>query len=780
MQTNERLALAERIAEHTGTSLFLTGKAGTGKTTFLRELRANSRKRIVVTAPTGIAAINAGGVTLHSFFQLEFGPFIPGAARREKFRISREKLKIIRGMDMLVIDEVSMVRADLLDAVDDALRRFRDRTKPFGGVQLLLIGDLQQLPPVTNSSEWNLIKDRYKSPYFFDSLALRQIDYETVELNEVFRQKDEAFLELLNAIRENRASQQTLDTLNKRCRPGFDPDDDEGYIRLTTHNNFANSINNRKLDQLPTPEHVFQAEVEGKFPESSFPADPELRLKVGAQVMFIKNDTESPRAYYNGMIGQVAAIDSEEGIYVRPADGSDLIQVQPAEWENVSYAINPMTQELEEKREGSFFQYPLRPAWAVTIHKSQGLTFNRAIIDASHSFAHGQTYVALSRCRSLEGLVLDAPLSLSAIINDRTINNYFATHNCEAISDSHLNELECRYRIQLLDELFSFRQLFAAMEGIVRLYQENFMRKMPVMVEQWRKTYEELRPKVMEVADKFRMQYSRLAREGAMSAEQLQQRVNAAAGYFLGQLKPLEALALNAVRTAENKKTRAKLQERLALFEDILTAKRLLLYSFKTRPFSTDLYLDLKAQAMLRSDGIQPPKRKREPREPKRIPAHVPAAAMKETASEEPVKTEEPKKAKKTKEPKKPKEPKVPSAQISADMARNGKSIEEIAEARGLATSTVTGHLMMELSPEEMGTIFVDKMDPAVRERIDNYLASHDELPSTLTDLRAGIGGELPYDTIRIMMICRNRHLSPFTVMEEPEATYGTPADFLD
>ncbi len=612
MQTNERLELAHNIVENTGTSLFLTGKAGTGKTTFLRALQQQSRKRIVVTAPTGIAAINAGGVTLHSFFQLDFAPFIPGQPpRRDKYRFSKEKLKIIRGMDLLVIDEISMVRADLLDAVDDALRRLRDRHRPFGGVQLLLIGDLQQLAPVLLPNEREIIEKHYRSPYFFDSHALQQIHYETVELNEVFRQNDEDFLELLNAIREHRADRSVLARINDRFIPGFDPDDNAGYIRLVTHNNQAAAINTRKLDLLPTPEHLFEATIEGRFPESSYPADKELRVKVGAQVMFIKNDSETPRRYYNGMIGHVVAIDDEEGIAVRTDDGSDIITVTPVEWENISYSIDEQANEIVEKKEGSFQQYPLKAAWAITIHKSQGLTFSRAIIDATRSFAHGQAYVALSRCRTLQGLVLDNPLPPSAIISDGTVDNYLSAHPSGDISADRLEMMRREYHVQLLDQLFSFRQMFDAMEGIVRIYQENFSRRQPEMVAEWSKLYQESRKEVVDVADRFRNQYTRLALAGGESDELLCNRVKAACTYFSARLEPLFRQTVKAQRNSDNKRVRIKINERLELFEDLLAAKRYLMGAFRTHDFNADIYFEMKARAMLRDENPAPTNKKK-------------------------------------------------------------------------------------------------------------------------------------------------------------------------
>jgi hypothetical protein len=824
-KTNERLELARRIIEGTGTSLFLTGKAGTGKTTFLRNLRSSSRKRIVVCAPTGIAAINAGGVTLHSFFQLDFGPFVPGMNNdtRRKFSYSKEKLRIIRGMDLLVIDEVSMVRADLLDAVDDVLRRLRDRTKPFGGVQLLLIGDLQQLAPVVREEERHLLEGRYKSLFFFDSVALQQLPYETVELNEVFRQKDADFLGMLNAIRENRADKTVLDKLNSRCIPGFNPGDDEGYIRLTTHNGIANDINRQKLDELPAQPHVFECHIEGKFPETSYPADPELTLKVGAQVMFIKNDTGMDRSYYNGMIGQVVAIDEEYGVAVRPQEGGEIIQVQPVDWDNISYTVNPETKEIVEHKEGTFTQFPLKLAWAVTIHKSQGLTFDRAIIDVKRSFAHGQTYVALSRCRTLQGLVLENPVSPSSIINDTSVDRFYNDHNCDDIDEAHLDMLERQYKVGLLDDLFNFRQMFAAMEGVMRLYQENFMRKFPAIVQDWVQMYETKSREINKVADTFRHQYSCMAMEGSRSEQVLGERVKAACKYFVGQLMPVVDLATKAIRNSDNKAVRSKLQDRLELFEDLLTAKRMLLNNFISRQFSIDVYLDLKAEVMLRNVTPKPTREtKKKTRkatmsdskpmlsdskpmlpdeEFEEIDRYVhpenyewpdtPAPAKKQRRTDQTLNSPNlPITPNTPITPKSPKPVKKPTTEITLELYRQGKSVSDIAEIRGLVRSTITGHLLKTLPDQDLEEYVRKNIDEELRARVKAYLDDTPILPDTISGVREAIGGEPAWDDIRFLLRYYHRELTPLLqnpaadsaaiIANEPPASYGTPSDFIE
>lgn len=601
-ESNAQLELARKIIDNTGQSLFLTGKAGTGKTTFLRSLRSTSRKRMIVTAPTGIAAINAGGVTLHSFFQLDFGPFVPGAERsdssRRRMAFGKDKIKMIRGLDLLVIDEVSMVRADMLDAVDDVLRRFRDRTLPFGGVQLLLIGDLQQLPPVVVEAERKIIEDNYDSPYFFDSHALHQTDYLTVELTKVYRQDDADFIRMLNAVRDNRLDRQTLDMLNSRYIAGFNPADSEGYIRLTTHNRNADALNDRRMDALPGEAHKFEAKIEGNFPESSFPVARELVLKEGAQVMFVKNDKGFERRYFNGMIGTVTSIDPETGVVVTPIDSDMQIDVEPVEWENLKFIVNEETGEIEEKREGVFRQLPLKPAWAITIHKSQGLTFERAVIDAAASFSHGQTYVALSRCRSLEGMVLERPISPSAIITDPTVSKFLSHQSMRDMSDGSINSLVQAYRLNLLGAMFNFRPLFAIVEGIERIVKENFSRIYPAMVNELGVRLEEARKEIVDVGDRFRNQLSRLAGEDTdQSNSAVNRRVKDACVYFRPRLSALSERIEALPSDHDNKKVRQKLAERVQMFEESTAIIFALLDYFESHDFSVEEYLDVKAKA---------------------------------------------------------------------------------------------------------------------------------------------------------------------------------------
>lgn len=419
---NFELDVARFIVEKTDMSLFLTGKAGTGKTTFLREVVRYTKKKCIVLAPTGIAAVNAGAMTIHSFFQFGLGPFVQGVIEpKSDFRINKSKLELIRHLQLLIIDEVSMVRADLMDHIDVELRRIRRNSKPFGGVQLLMIGDLQQLPPIAHGGEDELLRQYYKTLYFFSSSALKSMKYSCIELKNVYRQTDRHFIDILNHARNCTLTSQDISDLNARYIPGFSPKPEDGYIRLMTHNRQVDYVNETELEKLDSKPYTFVAAVTGTFPEESYPTADSLTLKKGAQVMFIKNDPE--RRFINGTLGEVKGID-KNSIAVRLAESGTVINVEPMEWQNIRYQFDEESKEISSKQIGRFKQYPLKAAWAITVHKSQGLTFDKAIIDVHAAFSPGQAYVALSRCRTLDGLVLSSPVSASVFMRDNAVDAY--------------------------------------------------------------------------------------------------------------------------------------------------------------------------------------------------------------------------------------------------------------------------------------------------------------------------------------------------------------------
>jgi len=535
---NAEWELARRHVVETGRNLFLTGRAGTGKTTFLKRLREDSPKRMVVAAPTGVAAINAGGVTLHSFFQLPLGVLLPGAMdgeRERRFRFSREKRAMIEAMDLLVIDEISMVRADLLDAVDEVLRRIRGDERPFGGVQLLLIGDLRQLPPVAREDEWALLKDAYATPYFFGSRALAQTEYRCVELTRVYRQREGDFVRLLNEIREGRTGGGVLETLNRRCGTAAE---DDGAIVLCTHNAQAQALNEERLAALPSPEARFAADVSGTFPEGSWPTEGELRLKPGAQVMFVKNDPE--KRFYNGRIGRISRIGRDHRAWVVCPDGGGEIEVRPMSWENLKYSADPETGQLKQEVAGTFSQMPLRLAWAITVHKSQGLTFDRVKLLADRSFAPGQVYVALSRCRTLDGLSLERPIPPHAVRVDPEIDRYVREIEARRADETTLAADRLLYRAEVLADIFRFRSMGRAAYGLRRLADTDPGALAPGTADALRRLYGDFAFGIEDVGRKFASRLGSIL--GAWTdpdrlPEDLAARLEKAAAYYLPILR---------------------------------------------------------------------------------------------------------------------------------------------------------------------------------------------------------------------------------------------------
>jgi hypothetical protein len=479
MEKNEELELAYKFVQFTNRNIFLTGKAGTGKTTFLKSLKDKIHKRMVIVAPTGVAAINAGGITIHSFFQLPFGPILTkkvagskNQTSESKMKFQKRKINIIKSLDLLVIDEISMVRADMLDAIDEVLRKYKNRFLPFGGVQVLMIGDMQQLAPVVKHQEWELLKNYYKSMYFFNSKVIEESNLLSIELKKVYRQSDEKFIEVLNEIRTNAITKENFDLLHTRFIPNFNAEDADSYVTLCTHNHSANLINSRELKKLESTSNFFTADIDGDFPENSYPTDYELELKIGAQVMFIKNDSNPEKRYYNGKIGEIIGFEDQH-IIIYCHDDKSTIESNHEEWKNIKYDIDNKTKEIKEKVVGTFRQYPLRLAWAITIHKSQGLTFEKAIIDAEAAFAHGQTYVALSRCKSLEGLVLSSRISKSTIISDNEIDTFSKESENIKADKAELDKSKFQYQIDLLTELFTYKIVFYLIDQLHRHLEKN-------------------------------------------------------------------------------------------------------------------------------------------------------------------------------------------------------------------------------------------------------------------------------------------------------------------
>lgn len=648
MERNQELRTAWEFVENTGRSIFLTGKAGTGKTTFLKTIVERSRKRPIVVAPTGVAAINAGGVTIHSFFQLPLSPYVPGAKTQERYDFSKQKRQLIASVDLLIIDEISMVRADLLDAIDNVLRHYRDHSKPFGGMQLLMIGDLAQLTPVVTPKDEQLLRLYYDTPYFFGSKALQQIDYVTIQLEKVYRQQDDHFLAILNDVRHGRPLAQTLQLLNSRY---VMPPQGLSFIRLTTHNQLADHYNETELAQLKGKMFWYKAEVEGIFPEYSFPTSATMVLKVGAQVMFIKNDTSGRHQYYNGRIGHVTYVD-EKKVLVHCEGDEKAIEVEPLEWENARYTINPETREIVTDVQGRFRQLPLRLAWAITIHKSQGLTFDRVVIDAGQSFAPGQVYVALSRCRTLEGLFLSSPIEGRAIINDQRVEGYIA-HQEQAARESieQLTVLKQEYERQLLLQLFDFRTLFQAEESMLRLMAEFFMRSHSDLMQLHNQTYAALRQQVMEISLKWTAQIKAIPIDGLRQPAFLD-RVKRSAAYFSQQIDTLmiKPIQLSASITSNNKRAQNRLSDILLELRQQWFIHRTLLAKMAEADFNVATYLKERQMTMLDAADDQALRRQLKPKKEK-------------------------------------------TTEVTLRMFSQGMTKEQIATERGMAASTVMSHL---------------------------------------------------------------------------------------
>ncbi len=534
IERNEVFDLAYRFVTETSENIFLTGKAGTGKTTFLKFLKNNCSKNVIVAAPTGVAAINAGGVTLHSLFQLPFHPFIPTARSKEdllsKLKFNAQRQQLLRKMELLVIDEISMVRCDVIDALDTILRSVRRRHDlPFGGVQLLCIGDLYQLPPVAPRNDWSILQEYYPSPFFFDSNVIREQMPLLIELTTIYRQKEQSFVNLLNKVRNNYMDADDFEDLHMRYLPDFRPEMEEKYITLTSHNNQADQINARELNKLLAPSTIYHAIIEGDFAENNYPAEGELILKEGAQVMFLKNDVVSKK-YFNGKIGVVKKLFKEEILV--DCDGED-IYVMPETWENNRYVLNRDDGKLEQENLGSFTQFPLRLAWAITIHKSQGLTFERVMIDAGAAFSSGQVYVALSRCTSLGGIVLLSKIPAAAIYsNENVVKGQQSLTHKGSLADRFAGARQV-FTQQLLEEIFSFKEaghLARLLQSQVKAHQNKLN---PGAVE-WATGLNDNLIIDERIGLKFSFQIAELMRDESVieNNQPLQQRINDAANHF--------------------------------------------------------------------------------------------------------------------------------------------------------------------------------------------------------------------------------------------------------
>ena len=683
---NQKLIFVEELVLHTDAHIFLTGKAGTGKTTFLKSLPSKTHKRMVVVAPTGVAAINAGGQTIHSFFQLPFGPQLPDGAPIQSSQNKKEvaaqfqkmsgtKRKIIRTLDLLIIDEISMVRADVLDAIDAVLRRTRRSSRPFGGVQVLMIGDVHQLAPVAKPEDWEILSPYYKTVYFFGSHVLQKTDYLCVELEHIYRQHDTDFITLLNKVRDNRMDAECIRLLNSRYVPDFKPTD--GYITLTTHNAQADQINETQLRLLKSKSLHFTASVSGTFPMQLYPTKEDLELKIGAQVMFVKNDPNPEKAYYNGKIGKLTGYDEDAG-ELEVTCGDERITVSPVVWQNMEYSLNEENQQIEEKEIGSFTQIPLRLAWAVTIHKSQGLTFDKLVVDAQQAFAHGQVYVALSRCTSLEGLVLKTRISSNALIGDGLVDYFVETMPEKEPSQEKVEGLRKEYELTTMLELIDFQGIYRVTGRLAKVVLDHRTLFDGEMLQRVVRLRDGVYKELVEVQKRFETQVRQL-HEYALYEENptLQERLKKGTAYFREHLKTLSDEMSNLAYKTGNKVVNEQLTEALSQLQEEVYVKLGCLESCE-KEFSTDLYLKTKAIKML------------------------------EATSEG--KADDGKSSKKDKQSGGVKKQKGETYLVTKRMLDKGMSVEEIAAERGLVVSTIYGHIARFVeNGEYQATDFMEK-----------------------------------------------------------------------
>ncbi len=574
-----------QFINQTNKSIFLTGKAGTGKTTLLKEIIKATHKSTVVVAPTGIAALNAGGVTIHSMFQLPFGGFIPANSvpqqfsesikfetkdsLRHHFKMSAIKRKVIQNMELLIIDEVSMLRSDLMDAIDFMLQSVRKKRVAFGGVQVLFIGDLLQLPPVIREEEWRTLRQYYKGKFFFHSHVIQANPPLYIELSKIFRQSDATFIDLLNNLRNNRITKENLSFLNQYVQPNFDLKANKGYITLTTHNAKADAINSQSLVDLEGKTTRYKASITGDFPEKIFPLDEVLELKVDAQIMFIKNDQSFDKNYFNGKMGVVKSISKDE-IWVHFEEENKSIEVEKQEWQNIRYFVNENTKEIEEEVLGTFVHYPIKLAWAITVHKSQGLTFDKAALDVSQVFVPGQAYVALSRLRSLNGLILLSQLQMNGISNDDDVMDYASNKASVEILEKELkNETKSFIHNYLIN---SFNWIALAQEW--RNHKFSYVdsdKSVKSKHSGWASTQMENCETLLDPARKFIAQLDNLFLAETVDYQHLNQRIQAAHNYFFEKLDQLEYEVLYKIEEIKRIKQVKQFYDELLTLEELQT-----------------------------------------------------------------------------------------------------------------------------------------------------------------------------------------------------------------
>lgn len=721
---NEAFLQAVSFVNQTNQQLFLTGKAGTGKTTFLKYIKENSHKKMAITAPTGVAAMNAGGTTLHALFWLPFGTFVEDYPLQwneqdshiynksrlfSTIKLTRQRRAILQELELLVIDEVSMVRADTLDAIDVILKSVRRDMRPFGGVQMLFIGDLYQLPPVVREHEWQVLRDHYSSPFFFDAKVLREHPPVILELNKIYRQKDGDFIDLLNNIRNNECTVEDLDKLNVHYQPVFSPTEDEQYITLTSHNRLADAINQEQLAKLAGTMHNVKAVVKDDFQQSSFPADETLPLKIGAQVMFIKNDSGDERKFFNGKIGTIKELNLDRHqVVVGFNDGSDDVTVRRETWENIKYKYDKGEDKIEEEVMGTFSQFPLRLAWAITIHKSQGLTFDKAVVDAGTSFAAGQVYVALSRLTGLEGLVLKSKIAIHSIRTDAQVVAFMQRMTPNAEVAEILELCQRNYLGQIVLQSFRWGTLVESVdELIVSLGKRNIDSKEAALeyLENLSATLKEQE----KVANKFiTVLYTMLRDKEGLDYDKICERTKAAVAWFEPRLRDDVLLTMQEHIEAWviKKRTKKYVQELRSILLDFRRKKEQLAHCLTIADILThDGDLSRQVQTLHQQEKSKD-------------------STVEATADEDTIK-----------------DTKI----ISLDLFLDGLSVEEIAQKRGMVTGTIFGHLIHFVGAQVEAE---DLIDAEKLNKLLQVLREHDGKSSS--EIKMILGEDFSYPDIKL------------------------------
>ncbi len=754
LQTNlEPTEFVSKFIGQTNKNIFLTGKAGTGKTTLLHQIVSNTYKKCIVAAPTGIAAINAKGVTLHSLFQLPFGSFIPeiqiSKSYRENSRVSDPtsliknlqmfdaKRKLLRELELLIIDEVSMLRADLLDAIDLILRHVRRKNHiPFGGVQILFIGDLLQLPPVIKDDEWDQLKPFYKSIYFFDSRVLQQNKPVYIELDKIYRQADEKFITLLAHLRDNILMKEDFNLLNTYFKPDFKSTPEDNYITLTTHNYKATELNKNFLERLPEKSYFFEAKIEGDFYDNSYPLEKTLELKKGSQIMFVKNDPSGQQRFFNGRIGVVSAL-TNESIEVTFNDTKNKIIVEPYKWENIKYKVNGTNNEIEESVSGTFTHYPIKLAWAITVHKSQGLTFDKAIIDIGSAFAPGQVYVALSRLRSLSGLVLTSQINTNSISSDEKIADYSKKQTEEQNLPEILNDETHHYLKSFILKCFDFSLLMREVQEHADSYRKTDESKsIKQKHHNWAKELEKQISEIKPIAEKFKNQVAQIL-EGKQEGylDFLNKRVQSASEYFLPAFKNFTKQIFKHIEEIKGeKKIKTYLQELLELEILFFEQQKLInksVFVIEVTLFNKEytgadvkkLYSDIVRDEQLRQVNS------------------MPLSTGKEGQTETITKEKKPR----VRKPKGAPKEKIDTKLETFKLYKEGKNVLQISQERKMTPGTIEGHLAHYVTKGELkGSDFISN------EKAEKIIATAKKLNTLFFgQIKQSLGDEFTYSEIK-------------------------------